>query len=100
MSEFHETQEGKLQMETSYTYPHVGITTKALPRRTVAAATSTATTLLAPFMCDRGPTDQLVAIDTMEQLTRNFGSLDYSLPYQRQILNIGKWISAGGRVLA
>lgn len=84
----------------TFTYPHVGITTKALQRRTVAAATSTATTLLAPFMCDRGPDSQLVAIDSMDQLIRTFGSLDYSKEYQRQIINIGKWIGAGGRVLA
>lgn len=84
----------------TFTYPHVGITTKALQRRTVANATSTATTMLAPFMCGKGPDNQLVAIDSMSQFISTFGTLDYSKESQRQILNIGKWLGSGGRVLA
>lgn len=83
-----------------YTYPHVNITTRALQRRTPVVAESTATTLLAPFTCDRGPENVLVPIDTMADFVSTFGELDYSIPDQRQILNIGRWIAGGGRVLA
>ena len=83
-----------------YTYPHVNITTRALQRRTPVVAETTATTLLAPFTCDRGPENELVAIDTMADFISTFGELDYSNPDQRQILNIGRWIAGGGRVLA
>ncbi len=84
----------------TYNYPHVDITTKALTRRTPAATESTATTLLAPFVCDRGPDNELVDIDSMADFVATFGNLDYSVYGQRQILNIGKWLSAGGRVKA
>lgn len=83
-----------------YSYPHVEISTKALPRRTPAVVESTATTLLAPFMCDRGPANELVAIDKISDFNSYFGTLDYSKANQRQILNIGNWLTAGGRVLA
>jgi hypothetical protein len=85
---------------TKFTYPHVGITTKALQRRTAATAESSATTLLAPFMCSKGPSNQLVPIDTMADFINTFGAMDYSKSYQRQILNIGNWLASGGRVLA
>jgi hypothetical protein len=84
----------------TYNYPHVDITTKALTRRTPSVAESTATTLLAPFVCDRGPENELVNIDSMADFIATYGNLDYSKPGQRQILNIGNWLSAGGRVKA
>ena len=83
-----------------YTYPHVNITTRALQRRTPVVAESSATTLLAPFTCDRGPENELVPIDTMADFISTFGELDYSIPDQRQILNMGRWIAGGGRLLA
>lgn len=84
----------------TYNYPHVDITTKALTRRTPSVAESTATILLAPFVCDRGPENELVTIDSMADFVATYGNLDYSKPGQRQILNIGKWLAAGGRVKA
>jgi len=83
-----------------YTYPHVNISTTANKRKTATVAESNATTLLAPFTCDRGPENELVAIDNFSDFVQTYGELDYSIADQRQILNIGNWLSNGGRVLA
>lgn len=83
-----------------YSYPRVDITVKALIRKPAAVAESTATTLLAPFVSDRGPENVLLPVDTYADFTSYFGTLDYSRPSQRQILNIGKWLENGGRVMA
>lgn len=85
----------------SYTYPHVEISTKALTSRTATTADSTATTLLAPFMCEKGPANELVNIDSMASFEDTFGDdFDYAKATQRQILNIANWIAGGGRVKA
>jgi hypothetical protein len=83
-----------------YSYPRVDINVKALTHAVPTATESTATTLLVPFACDRGPENVLVPIDTMSDFTSYFGTLDYSLLAQRQILNAGKWLENGGRVEA
>lgn len=87
-------------MATTYTYPHTSFSVKAKQRRVPTAVESSATTLLAPFACDRGPENELVAIDTFSDFIQTYGELDYSIPDQRQILYIGRWLSGGGRVLA
>lgn len=84
----------------TYTFPHVEITQKALQRRQTVAVESTATKLLAPFVCDRGPINELVAIDTYADFVSTYGSLNYKNQGQEQILNIGNWLANGGRVLA
>lgn len=83
-----------------YNYPRVEIFTHALPRTAAEVAESTATTLLVPFYSQKGPDNQLIAIDNFGDLTFYFGNLDYSNPMQRQILNAGNWLAHGGRVLA
>ena len=55
-------------------YPRVEFTVNANRRRTVATAESNATTLLAPFYCNQGPTNQLVAIDRMSDLISEMNS--------------------------
>lgn len=84
----------------NFTYPHTSISIDAKTRRTPIVAESDATTLLAPFACDRGPENELVAVDSFSDFQAIFGELDYSIPNQRQILNIGRWLTGGGRVLA
>ena len=84
----------------TYTFPHVEFTQKALQRRQPVVVESTATRLLAPFVSDRGPTNQLVTIDTFADFVSTFGELDYKKEGQEQILNIGNWLANGGRVLA
>ena len=87
-------------MASIFTYPHTNISVNALQRRRPVAVESDATTLLAPFTCDRGPENELVAIDSFSDFQAVFGELDYSIPNQRQVLNIGRWLAGGGRVLA
>lgn len=87
-------------MANYYTYPHVNFTTKTTARRVPEVLESTATKLLAPFTSDRGPENQLVAIDSYADFVATFGLLDYSNPDQRQLLNIGAWLANGGRVMA
>ena len=87
-------------MANRFTYPHTEISINALQRRRPVVAESDATTLLAPFVCDRGPENELVAVDSFSDFQAIFGELDYSIPNQRQILNIGRWLTGGGRVLA
>ena len=87
-------------MASIFTYPHTNISVNALQRRTPVAVESNATTLLAPFTSDRGPENKLVAIDRFSDFQAVFGELDYSIPNQRQVLNIGRWLAGGGRVLA
>lgn len=84
----------------TYTYPHVEYTQSVAQRSTPVVVESNATKLLAPFVCDRGPTNELVAIDTYSDFVNTFGTLNYKNPGQEQILNIGNWLSNGGRVLA
>ena len=84
----------------TYTYPHVEITQKVLQSRQPTVTESTATRLLAPFVSDRGPSNQLVAIDSYSDFINTFGELDYKKEGQEQILYIGNWIANGGRVCA
>lgn len=84
----------------AYSYPHVQITTRALPRRVPTPVESTATTLFAPFTCSKGPENQLIDIDSIAELRYTFGDLDYTKPGQRQYLNMRQWILGGGRVKA
>ena len=81
-------------------HPRVQITTQALQRRRATVARSTATRLLAPFICSKGPENEIVEIDNLSDFTEMFGGLSYTTPGQEQILNIGKWLAGGGIVCA
>lgn len=91
---------GGIDMATKYSYPRVEEVVKAITHTTTTTEDSSATTLLAPFICDRGPENVLYSINSMSDFTSLYGTLDYTVPNERQILNIGAWLEAGGRVLA
>ena len=69
-------------------HPRVQITTQALQRRRATVARSTATRLLAPFICSKGPENEIVEIDNLSDFTEMFGGLSYTTPGQEQILNM------------
>jgi hypothetical protein len=80
-------------------FPHVNISTTALPRTAVTPVESGATVLFAPFISKIGLGNQVQKIFNLDQWVSEYGEPDFA-HQGRTILNIYNWLSAGGAVQA
>jgi len=80
-------------------YPRITVSRYATPRTEVDVVESNATTLLAPFISEKGPNGVIQKIYSEGQFISEYGDPDYTKQGQT-ILNIYNWLNAGGTVLA
>lgn len=85
-------------MAKNYTYPRVDVSTTALTHSSSRPQAEDTLILFAPFLSDRGPTDTIVKIHSLEEFRSVYG-LD-STRMERTLLNISNWLVAGGTVYA
>lgn len=80
-------------------FPHVNVSTTAIPRAAVTPVESGATVLFAPFVADQGLGNQVQKIFNLDQWVGEYGEPSFT-KQGRTILNIYNWLSAGGAVQA